>query len=440
MVKDAKLDTWVALYNQRCGPSQWGLGYWQMPDWMKTTPYPTLSPWVLKDMPGSGLFLMERNAYYWKVDLQGQQLPYFDSMRYDYITTTDAAKLKLTQNELDAMGMHDVTMADYPLYKQNEAKGNFQVMNYIACMTDRDVLFPQHVLFGEDAKTRDTVMEEIVNHPNFIKALSVAIDRDEINQSLLLGSARMGQLSPMPSSKYYKESYGNAWATFNKDQANKFLDEMGLDKKNAQGIRLRKDGKPLTYLIEQGGLRVGPLTSKVCEMTAAFWRDIGIDASVKEVDTSLLDQRLTNGQVQCTVWHADRCTDLLLPLEMRWYIPTDAGQGGASSVWAKWHNAVDKTAAGLVEPPDQIKKYYDLFAKMTSTINEDERVKFGQQIFDGLAETPLSIGLILEGQCPSIFNKNMRNLPRPRATIGWDTYGNSTYHPEAFFYVNGKRA
>ena len=46
MVKDAKLDTWVQLYNQRCGPSQWGLGYWQMPDWMKDTPYPTLSPWV----------------------------------------------------------------------------------------------------------------------------------------------------------------------------------------------------------------------------------------------------------------------------------------------------------------------------------------------------------------------------------------------------------
>jgi len=440
MVKDAKLDTWVQLYNQRCGPSQWGLGYWQMPDWMKDSPYPTLSPWVLKDMPGSGLFTMERNAYYWKVDLQGQQLPYIDNMRFDYITTTDAAKLKLTQNELDAMGMHDVTMADYPFYQQNLAKGNFQVGDYIACMTDRDVLFPQHVIFGEDAKTRDTAMEEIVNHPNFVKALSMAIDRDEINQSLFYGTARMGQLSPMPSSKYYKEAYGTAWAQFDKAQANQLLDDMGLDKKNSAGIRLRKDGKPLTYLIEQGGLRVGPLTAKVCEMTAAFWRDVGIDTSVKEVDSSLLDQRLTNGQVQCTVWHADRSTDLLLPLEMRWYIPTDSGQGGASSIWAKWHNAVDKTAAGLVEPPDQIKKYYDLFAQMTSTTDENERVKFGQQIFDGLAETPLSIGLILEGKCPSIFNKNMRNLPRPKATIGWDTYGNSTYHPEAFFYVDGKRA
>jgi len=407
---------------------------------MSTNPYPTLSPWILKEDAGSGLFLFERNPYYWKVDLQGQQLPYIDNIRTDYITTTDAAKLKLAQNELDAMGMHDVTMAEYPFYKENETKGNFQVMNYISCMSDRDVFFPQHVLFGEDATTRDTAMEEIVNHPNFVKALSMAIDRDEINQSLLFGTARMGQLSPMPSSKYYKEAYGTAWATFSKDQANKLLDEMGLDKKNAAGIRLRKDGQPLTYLIEEGGLRVGPLTPKVCEMVAAYWRDVGVDASVKEVDSNLLQTRMNNGQVQCTVWHADRCTDLLLPLEMHWYIPTAGGQGGPSSKWAAWWSAVDKTAAGLIEPPDQIKKYYDLFAQMTSTIDENERVKFGQQIFDGLAETPLSIGLILECPAPLIFNKNMRNLPRPRATIGWDTYGDSTYHPEAFFYIGGQRA
>jgi len=440
MAKDAKLDTWVQLYNQRCGPSQWGLGYWQVPDWMKTNPYPTLSPWILKDVPDAGLFTFTRNPYYWKVDLQGQQLPYIDGMRFDYVKTTDAAKLKLAQNELDALGQHDVTMADYPFYKQSEAKGNFQVMDYISCMSDRDVLFPQHVIFLEDGTTRDTVLEDIVNHPNFVKALSLAIDRDEINQSLFYGTARMGQLSPMPSSKYYKEKYGTAWAQFDKAQANKLLDDMGLDKKDAKGIRLRKDGKPLTWIIEQGGLRVGPLTPKVCEMTAAYWRDIGIDATSKEVDSSLLSTRMNNAQVHCTVWHADRCTDLLLPLEMHWYIPTAGGQGGASSKWAAWWAAADKKAAGLIEPPDQIKKYYDLFAQMTSSIDENERVKAGQQIFDGLADNPLAIGLILQCPAPLIFNKNMRNLPRPKATVGWDTYGDSTYHPEAFFYVGGKRA
>jgi peptide/nickel transport system substrate-binding protein len=203
---------------------------------------------------------------------------------------------------------------------------------------------------------------------------------------------------------------------------------------------MKKDGTPLTYVIEQAGLRVGPLTPKVCELVASYWREVGIDASTKEVTENLLNERLNNGQVHCTVWHADRCSDLLLPLEMRWYIPTDQGQGGASSLWARWFLAADKTAEGLVEPPEQIKKYYDLFAKMTSTVDEDERVKFGQEIFDGLAETPLGIGLILEVPAPLVFNKNMKNLPKAKSVVGWDTYGNSTYHPETYFYEGGTRA
>jgi peptide/nickel transport system substrate-binding protein len=434
-----QLETWVQLYQQRCGPSQWGVSVWQFPSWLKETPSPTLSPWILADIPQEGLILMERNPYYWKVDVEGNQLPYLDNLRFDYITTADASKLKLAQNELDALGMHDVTMAEYPFYKENEPSGNFQVMDYISCMSDREVLFPQHVINKEDG-TLDEVMTEIAQHPNFVKALSVAIDREEINESLLFGTARMGQLAPLPSSKYYKEEYGTAWAQFDTELANQLLDEMGLDKKNDQGIRLRSDGQPLTYVIEQAGLRVGPLTPKACELVASYWRDIGIDATSKEVTTELLDQRLNNGQVHCTVWHADRCTDLLLPLEMEWFIPTRQGQGGASSLWGRWFLTADKTTEGLVEPPEQIKKYYDLYAKMTSTVDEDERVKFGQEIFDGLAENPLGIGLILECPAPLVFNKNMRNIPPAKAVIGWDTYGDSTYHPEAFFYEGGQRA
>jgi peptide/nickel transport system substrate-binding protein len=433
--KANKQETWVQWFNTHC---QWGIGTWQGPDFVKD--FPVLSPWRVVNFDGNGLFQLERNPYYWKIDVSGNQLPYIDKMRFDYIKTTDAAKLKLAQNEVDSLGQHDVTMADYPFYKQNEPKGNFKVGDYVSCMSDRDVLFPQHVIFLEDGKTRDTVLEEIVNHPNFVKALSLAIDREEINQSLFYGTARMGQLGPMPSSKYYKEQYGTAWAQFDKEQANKLLDEMGLDKKNSQGIRLRKDGKPLTYVIEHGGLRVGPLTPKVAEMSAQYWRDIGVDASSKEVDSNLLQTRMNNGQVHCTIWHADRCTDMLLPIEMNWYIPIAGGQGGPSSVWATWYGAADKKAEGLVEPPDQIKKYFDLLAQMTSTTDENQRVQFGQQIFDSLAETPLSVGLLMECPAPIIFNKNMRNVPRAKAVIGWDSYVDSIYHPEAFFYEGGKRA
>jgi hypothetical protein len=102
--------------------------------------------------------------------------------------------------------------------------------------------------------------------------------------------------------------------------------------------------------------------------------------------------------------------------------------------------AADRTAEGLIEPPEGIKALFGYYDQMQTLLSEDERVFAGQAIFDYLAETPLQIGLVLENPAPLLFNKNMRNLPRPKSLIGWDTWGLSTYHPEAFYYEGGVRA
>jgi peptide/nickel transport system substrate-binding protein len=182
------------------------------------------------------------------------------------------------------------------------------------------------------------------------------------------------------------------------------------------------------------------VTNEYTEMVVSYWRDIGIDATTKEEQESLITERMRNGEVHCTIWHADRCTDLLLPLEMQWYIPLSDQQGGPSAKWAQWYDATDREAEGLIEPPDYIKQLYEWHDQMNTVLDESERVTLGQKIFDWLAETPLSIGIVLECPSPILFNKNLRNLPRPKAPIGWDTYGISTYHPEAFFFEGGERA
>lgn len=431
--KDMGFDGWKTLLAQRI--NQWGCGVWRGDDWIVEEKYPVLSPWMIVQRPSEGLYLWERNPYYWKVDVAGNQLPYVDTMRYDYSATTENTMLMIVQGQLDIVSQHDVTVADYPLYKENEEKGKYVVGDYLSCMSDRYVLFPQHYL------AEDAVLTELVNHPNFVRALSVAIDRSEVNESLFYGLARTGQIAPMPNSKYYKPKYGEAWAQYDPALANQLLDEMGLDKRDAEGFRLRPDGKRLTYMIEHAGPRVGPSTGKYCEMVVTYWREIGIDASAKEIQESLYGERMNGSLVHCGVWHADRCTDLLLHIEPQWYIPTrDSAQGTACGAWVTWFNAADRTAPELIQPPDEIKALYGYFDKMTEVVSEDERVEWGQKIFDYLADKPLSIGLILECPAPLLFNKNLRNLPRPKMPIGWDTYGLSTYHPEAFFYEGGVRA
>jgi len=428
MIADLGLDDWTGLFGNKSG---WGVTIWQGPD--NVFEHPSIAPWIIVEEPEEGLFVWDRNPYFWKVDLVGNQLPYIDHIRIDYVATVESVTLKIMQSELDYVGPHDVTIARYPLYKENEPGSNYVVGDYLSCMTDRYTFYPQHNL-------QDKVLEEIVNHPNFVKALSVAIDREEINQSLFFGLARMGQLGPMPMSKYYKGKYGTAWAQYDPDLANDLLDEIGLDQRDSEGFRLRPDGERLRFNIEHSGVRVGASTHEIVEMVVTFWRELGIDATAKEIQESLYNERLVAGEVHCGIWHADRATDLLLPLEWRWYIPVNTNQGGPAQKWAQWYLAADKEEEGLEEPPDYIKQLFKWHDQLNVVVDENERVRIGQMILDYLAENPLSIGTILESPAPLIFNKNMRNLPRPKVPVGWDSYGISTYHPEAFFYPGGERA
>jgi peptide/nickel transport system substrate-binding protein len=432
MAKEAKLETWVQLYNNKVVAGVWG-----GPEGVLE--YPKYMPFNVVSKPKEGLYMWERNPFYWKVDTEGNQLPYIDTVRLEYSANTEVTKLKIAQSELDIVGQHEVTMMEYPFYKDNEAKANYVVGDYISSMGDRVTVFPNHTPYDENGKL-DEGLSKIVLDYRWTEALSLSIDREEINQSVFFGTARMGSMCPMPASKYYKEEYGSAWAQYDVEAANKLLDEMGL-KKGADGMRTRPDGSKLTYNLEHSGIRVGPAVPKICEMIVGYWREVGIDATSKEIQDSLLVERKNNSQVQVTVWHADRCTDMLLHIEPCWFIPTgNGGQAGPSPMWVNWYNAPDKTVAGLVEPPEDVRKLLSTFDQMTAVVDENERVKLGQSIFDYLKDNPLEVGLVLECPAPLLFNKNLRNLPKAKSYIGWDSYGLSTYHPEAFFYEGGVRA
>ncbi len=432
MAKEKKLETWVQLFGNRRVPGVWG-----GPDGI--IEHPTLFNMHVVSNPQEGLYLWERNPYYWKVDVEGNQLPYLDTFRWEYSANTEVTKQKIIQSELDLVGQHEVTMMEYPFYKENEASANYVVGDYVSSMGDRVCIFPNHTPFKEDG-TPDEALTKVVQDYRWKKALSMAINRDEINEVIFFGTARMGQHAPMPATRYYKEEYGTAWAQYDVDAANALLDEMGL-KKGSDGMRTFPDGSKLTYNLEHSGIRVGPAVPKITEMVVQYWREIGIDATTKEIQDSLLSERKTNSLVNVTVWHSDRCTEMLFHIEPHWFIPTgNGGQAGPSPKWTAWYEAADRTAEGLIEPPDDVKNLISIFDKMTETVDDNERVKLAQDIFDYLAENPLEIGLVLECPAPLLFNKNLRNLPRPKAYIGWDSYGLSTFHPEAFFYEGGVRA
>ena len=204
------------------------------------------------------------------------------------------------------------------------------------------------------------------------------------------------------------------------------LDEIGLDKRNADGVRLRPDGKPLVLNVETTGM-VGGIRS--LELVADYWRKVGIQSEVKLLARQLLYARKAALMHDVGVWWpADEQMPLLDP---RWFLPFSAESIQAIG-YATWYRSGGK---GGVEPHGDIRKCIDLYRQIESTADEAKQKKLFQEILDLNRENLWVLGMV--GEVPLIFlvHDSFRNVPEV-AIAGWifRTPGNTA--PECYAIVS----
>ncbi len=95
IMEEEDYDTWINLFQG------------------KNTPYdnpeiPTLFAWKVMNDMSSPMQLLERNPYYWKVDTEGNQLPYLDSLERLLLPDVEARLLKAISGEVDLTRQADV--------------------------------------------------------------------------------------------------------------------------------------------------------------------------------------------------------------------------------------------------------------------------------------------------------------------------------------------
>ena len=95
-VKAEGLDNWPALFQAKKGGSS---EFWAMPE------RPTITAWLAQNSITEPIHVLERNPYYYKVDTEGQQLPYIDRMERTTVTDPETALLKLFAGEADYLSM-----------------------------------------------------------------------------------------------------------------------------------------------------------------------------------------------------------------------------------------------------------------------------------------------------------------------------------------------
>jgi peptide/nickel transport system substrate-binding protein len=373
-------DFWYQLFNDR-------LDY-------RNTECPRLWAWVVNKPPPARPAEFVRNPYYWKVDPQGQQLPYIDRITFE-IYDLETINIKAINGELGMQGRH-LAFQNYPIFMANQKRGGYKI---------------RHWLDGGDGTTaivfnlnhKDPVLRSIFHQRKFRIAMSHAINRDDILEAAFLGIGEAKQISPPPISAYHVPEHYNAYLSFDPELANKLLDEIGLDKRDERGIRLRPDGKPILLNIETSSTMLG--AGKMFEMIAATWTAVGIETKVKTQARQLYAQRRNALMCDVLVWGG--AGEIIPTLDPRWFLPYSNSSFHALD-YARWFRS--EGAKGSKPPPEML-RVIELFRQIERTVDEQEQIRLFKEIIEINRQNLWVIGTV--GSIPQLFivKDTFRNVP-----------------------------
>ena len=158
---------------------------------------PTLDPWVNTTQPPAEQFVFVRNPYFHRVDTAGQQLPYVDQ----FVLNTSSTQLiaaKTGAGESDLQSRY-IEFEDYTFLKEAEKRENIDVLLWERTQGSRVALFP-------NLNYQDPVWRKIFHDVRFRRALSLAINRHEINMAVFFGLGRESADTILPQSPLFQES------------------------------------------------------------------------------------------------------------------------------------------------------------------------------------------------------------------------------------------
>jgi len=363
---------------------------------------------------------LRRNPYYPKVDPAGNQLPYIDYLEVQRVDSAEIMTAKASTGQVDFAGRQFMTAA-IPLFKRFEKENGFST--YVWPRP-----YGSDVVLQFNLNHADMGLRKIFQDVRFRRAMSLAINRDEINDIVYFGRGVPRQLTVVPSSRYFESEFATAWAQFDPRQASALFDEMGLMDRDGDGMRERLDGEPLEITLEY---MVGETPKEITlELVTAHWREVGVSVNLKQVSGSLQGIRARAGLMDMTVWHADRNADILFPIEPYWYVPTNGGwEQSQWSAWTRWY----LTDGGRgEEPPAEIKELLHWWEQLRRATDEAERIEMGKKILRSQAENLWALGVIGLGPHPVIVSDALRNVPR-QGYWGWDSRWTWPYYPETWY-------
>jgi peptide/nickel transport system substrate-binding protein len=393
-------------------------------DWSLNTELPTIGPWHTINPINTPTWVLERNPYYWEVDPEGNQLPYMDKVQLTLAENLEVLNLRALAGEYDEQERH-IDLGKLPVILDNQEKGDYKVHIDLA-FNGSDTILQVNSSFEADPE-----IGKWLKNADFRRALSMGIDRDQLNETFWLGLGTPGSPVPAESSPYNPgKEWRDKYSTLDVAAANKLLDGIGLTKKDGDGFRLRTDNGERLRIEIMATQSFMPYP-KQGEMIADQWKKIGIWAEVKEVERNLAMTRVRNNDHHIFMW-SNGGTELLY-LFPRHAIPVDPTEAYMGPLFAQWYASNGAQGEKPVDP--NWLKIFDLFRSAASQQTE-ERYKTAQEIWKILVDQQYGIGIA--GQSPAfmgvrLVSNKLGNIPS-RVCIAQHCRTPGGSHPETWYF------
>ncbi len=365
-------------------------------NWELTRPqaigFPNCQPWYVVEVAQT-VSHYERNPYYFKVDESGQQLPYIDKLRSDVVADVEMSQMKVYAGEIDFL-REDATLDNLALYKENAEKGGYRIQLLDMHVTPVDVRL--NLTFNEPE------WRKVVGDARFRKALSLATNREQIIDTVYYGYAELPKSVP---------------SEYSPDQAKKLLDEIGMDKMDAEGFRLSPGGQrfEIPFEISKDASDFVP----VMELIVEYYKAVGVRTSLKVIESTLKGTRWNANELQAQAsWHHGP--------ELWWGALWDYGADQYAPLWNRWFSTNGKEGE---EPPQVVKDFRDAINKSIVTDGADRAkaiADFQKLMYDNL----FIIVTAEKTKYPLIVNKKLGNVPTAGFAIAANFAGEQLFYKE----------
>jgi peptide/nickel transport system substrate-binding protein len=384
---------------------------------------PTLDPWRNTTPLPAEQFVFERNPYFHRVDENGLQLPYID--RFVLSVSSSAlipAKTGTGESDLQAQG---IDFVDYTYLKDAEKRYPVKVKLWKKTSGSRLALLP-------NLNCADPVWRPLLRDVRVRRALSLAIDRREINMAVFYGLTKESADTVLPDSPLFRPEFASAWVAHDPDQANALLDEAGLAKRGSDGIRILPDGRKAQIVVETPG--ESTLDTDVLQLITDYWQKIGISLFIRTSQRDTFRSRAVGGEIIMSMWFGIDNGVPTADMNPGQLAPTADDQ----LQWPVWGlNYISHGEMG--EAPDlaPVVELLDLLKRWRLSSDDAERADIWRQMLSIYTDQVFSIGLVNSSLQPILVTTKLRNFPE-KGLYGFDpTSYFGVYKPETFWLEEG---